>query len=64
MPQQNQQTSQQNKQQSRGIFGSSPGTTHDHGSEVRVKRPVQMEDLTPPSRACFPGEHDGVSVEG
>lgn len=56
---QEQQQQQQRSAASRGIFGSCPDTTHDHGSEIR-----EIEDLPPQSRACFPGQHDGLSAEG
>lgn len=62
----NQPTQQsQEQQQQQGIFGSHPGLTHDHGSEIRPwdnRRPLELEDLLPPAAGFFPGSHDG-SVE-
>jgi len=59
MKTQNQSTQQDNRQQQQqcGIFGSHPGLTYDHGSELPQN---DFEDLTPPAQDFFPGHHSGA----
>ena len=61
MPQQDQsiQQGQEQQQQQQGIFGSHPGLTHDHGSELPNKKP-DLDELTPPGQDFFPGNHSGA----
>ena len=68
MPQQQPTQQEQKKQQQQvRIEDEFPHPTMGHGCEIGHwdnKRPLELEDLLPPARACLPGQRDGVSVEG
>ena len=58
MPQQPTQQGNQEQQQQARVDEEYPHPNRGHGHEV------DLDNLPPPARACLPGQHDGVSVEG